>query len=258
MRINLLFTLIYILLFLSIQINAQHKYENWIHGRVVDAKSNEPIPNTQVGSYKRSLMFACDSLGTFKVNFPAGDSIKVLALGYISKIIYLDSLLNQDSEIKIIKLQPIHYELDEVNVSAFKEYHQFTDKLVEIREKQKELDPSFRNTKPFDSLAHARPIYNEKPPIIAAIFQPVNFIYYYASPKERQRVKSLKQVQEDKIRSRLTRELVQKITSFEGQELDNFLIYCNLNISLNEGDNETSITNKVMYLYKQYQNESNQ
>jgi len=195
-------------------------------------------------------------MGTFKVNFPGGDSLKVLALGYISKKIYLDSLLNQDSEIKIIKLQPIHYELDEVNISAFKEFHQFTDKLADIREKQKELDPSFRNNKPFDSLAHARPVYKEKPPIIAAFLQPLSYVYYYTSPKERQRIKSLRQLKEDKIRSRLTRELVQELTSFEGQDLDNFLIYCNVNISLTEGDDETSITNKVMDLYKQYQNET--
>nr|WP_321450181.1 hypothetical protein [uncultured Carboxylicivirga sp.] len=250
MRLKYISALFLIILITNSVVKAQHKYENWIHGKVIDTTNDKPVPNTQVGSYKRSLMFACDSLGEFKANFPGGDSLKVIALGYNSKIFYVDSLLKQDSSIIILSLSPIHYELPTVNVSGFKEFREYTDKLAEIREKQKELE--FPSHIPYDTLAYIQPIYHHKPNILTAIFQPVNFIYYYTSPSERLKVKFLREMKEDKIRSRLTRDLVHQLTLFEGEELDNFLIYCNTKIHLTESDNEISITNKVMDLYMLY------
>ncbi len=253
----------YLLIILSIFISrvvaySQHTYENWIHARVICINNNQSLPHTQVGSYSRNLMFACDSTGEFRAAFPAGDSLKVLALGYTTRIVHIDSLLKQKSDIKIIELHPIHYQLETVDVTPYTEYSEFRDHLVNEREQQKELDKSLQFKQPTDTLAYQYATYRSKPSVLNAIVNPLSFIYYNTSRSERIKVKAQKRMQEDKIRSRLTKELVHRLTQLENEELDIFLIYCNIKISLTEHDNEASISVKVMNLYQQYLKEDNQ
>ncbi|MCU4163217.1 hypothetical protein [Carboxylicivirga caseinilyticus] len=249
---NLPFYIILIFSFL-VKLNsvAQQPELIWIHGKVINHSDSIPIPNAQVASFKMVRIFACDSLGEFKSTFPKGDSLMVTALGFEPKVFSRDSLNND--ELVIFDLESKSYMLDKVDVSGFKEFREFTDYLIEEREKQKELE--FPSYVPYDTMAYAKPIYHNKPPILVALFQPINYIYYYTSPSERQKIKSLREVQEDKIRSRLTRNLVHQLTELDGEKLDKFLIYCNTKIHLTEQDNEISITNKVMDLYFHYQQE---
>lgn len=82
------------MIFQSTNLYAQFELETGINGQVISSIDSSPIPYTQIGVYGRNLMFATDSLGRFKIVFPEGDSLKVLALGYETAILYADSLFN--------------------------------------------------------------------------------------------------------------------------------------------------------------------
>ncbi len=227
----------------------------WIKGKVITEDDSLSIPLAQVASYKLVQIFACDSIGEFRMTFPKGDSLMITALGFEPKILITDSITIEEDEAYLIPLKRTSYLIRRVDVSGFKEFAEFNNLLKQKRDQQKELDGSIRFKKVTDTLAYTKPTYSSPPPILAAVVQPLSFLYYHTSKSERMKVKSQKILREDKIRSQLTRELVARYIDLEKKELDKFMIYCNINMDLRDQESEESITVKVMDLYQAYQNE---
>nr|WP_321407236.1 hypothetical protein [uncultured Carboxylicivirga sp.] len=116
-----------IMFFQITNINAQFELEIGLNGQVISSLDSTPIPYTHIGVYGRNLMFASDSLGRFKIVFPEGDSLKVLALGYETAIFYVDSLFDQETSVKIIQLKPKLFQVNKIDVSPFKKENDSTE-----------------------------------------------------------------------------------------------------------------------------------
>lgn len=231
---------------------AQDSQLIWTHGKAINQKDSSAVSMAQITSYTLVQTFACDSLGEFKLTLPCNDSIKITALGFEPITVKIKSNIPTDS-IQLFSLKPITYMIKRVDVSGYQEFRDFKEQLRADREKQKELDPMFKAKTPIDTMAYTYATFKHKPSIITGIFQPISTIYYYTNKSERTRVKNQKLIKEDKIRSRLTRELVEQITKLEDEKLDEFMVYCNLHIKVTSSDNDETITIKVMDLYNQYQ-----
>ena len=103
------------------QITAQYEFD----GKVVDAKSEEPIAFVNIGILGDRLGTVSNSNGAFRLQIPDGrvnaeDLLRFSSLGYKAKEIPIGRL--GDSEYLVIRLEPATIDLDEVVVSLLPTY----------------------------------------------------------------------------------------------------------------------------------------
>ncbi|MCU4154745.1 hypothetical protein J1N10_02085 [Carboxylicivirga sp. A043] len=232
----------------------------WLHGQVVRESDNAIIPLAQIASFKKMNVFAADSTGEFKVILDGNDSIKVLALGFESRIFHLDSL-NVDADLRYqFPLKQISYQVEQVDIHSNVHYNNYMDLLRAQKLKRQEMDlmlPSdIKLGKKPDIPANIRPDYNGPPPILAAVIQPFSFIDYYTSKTDKRKRQYMKLLQKEKQLNLLTNEMMQEVSGLEGEALQNFIIYCNSNIKLNDNETSLSIKYKVIDLFNEYKTKS--
>lgn len=90
-----------------------------IKGKVVDAKTNEPVSYTNIGLEGTYFGTACDVEGNFELKIPdemANKEIYFSAVGFISKKLQVKSLF--DKSFNIIKIEPQSYEIDRIEIAA--------------------------------------------------------------------------------------------------------------------------------------------
>ena len=90
-----------------------------IKGKVVDAKTNEPVSYTNIGLEGTYFGTASDIDGNFELNIPnemANKDIYFSAVGFVSKKFPVKSLFNK--LFNIIKVEPQSYEIDRIEIAA--------------------------------------------------------------------------------------------------------------------------------------------
>ena len=87
-----------------------------INGTVVDAATNIPIPNVNVYIKKQSAGTATSLNGNFSLNYENGNNVflTVSHIGYADKTISL----NDNSEVVVIKLDEMFFEMDDIVVTS--------------------------------------------------------------------------------------------------------------------------------------------
>lgn len=93
--------------------------DNFIYGQLVDATQNEPIPFATIRFKDRALGVISNVDGTFKIPLRSktlGDIIEISCMGYETKEILIQDLIEGQSN--IIVLKPGAFELTEAVVSA--------------------------------------------------------------------------------------------------------------------------------------------
>jgi len=228
----------------------------WLHGKVVNQLDSMPIPLSQLASYKKIHLFAADTVGEFKVILSQSDSIKVIALGFEPRVFHLDSLNIDPDQVVLLPLQRATYKIQQVDINFYKAYNDYTTHLKEQRSKQMEMNLGMELGRAREIPAAIQPVYKRKPPVYMALVQPLSFIHYHTSKTEKQKVKMLKLMKDEKKRRLLSVELVKEVSGLNEKELEQFIVYCNANIKFNKRDTEISIKYKVIDLYEEYKKEA--
>jgi hypothetical protein len=254
MKLRTIINIIYLSYLVINSANAQQQV--WLHGKVVRQSDHAVIPLAQIASFKKMNMFAADSDGEFKVILDANDSIKVLALGFESRIFHLDSLHVDADLVYQFPLVQSSYEIKQVDIHSNVHYNNYIDILKAEKQKRQEMDLMLPGDiklgqKP-DIPADIRPDYSGPPPILAAVIQPLSFIDYYTSKTDKRKRQYMELLKTEKQLNLLTNDMMQEVSGLEGEALKTFVIFCNANIKLNNKDTELSIKYKVIDLYNEY------
>src|SRR5690606_1759208 len=92
-----------------------------------------------------------------------------------------------------------------------------------------------------------------------AVFSPVSFVQSKFSRTEKAKLRLPEARQEarmwDHREAIAGREVMALISGFEGEELDSFMIYCNIHLKVSAMDNGITATRKIEALLVQYQGE---
>ncbi|MCG8581231.1 MAG: hypothetical protein MI866_15020 [Bacteroidales bacterium] len=248
----------HIILFLIISVStiAQHK-QVWLHGQVVNKDNNKHIALAQIASYKNMKLFAADSLGQFRVILDSNDSIKIVAIGYKALTINLDSMYIDADLMYSFLLEPMSYMIDRVDINSNRHYANYLDELKALRSKQMEMDlqlPSHiqlgrQPEIPVDVL----PTFKRGPMISDFIYKPVDVLYYYTARSEKRKRKMMKLLAYEKQQKKLTRELIKGVCGYEGDQLNDFIAYCNANIQVESNDTTVTLRYKIWDLLMQFQ-----
>lgn len=232
-------------------------------GRVVHAQTGEPIPNAVIAVFSQVVVYSADEQGEFRIALLPNDSVRVAALGFEAATYTVQQSPTNDNGLAVLKLYPVSYKLKEVEVKG---YRGILDPLIfpQLADDKPKIElnlPSHFGSRMSKTPPNERPLM-AKPTPLSAVFSPLSFGYSVFSKEEKSKRNLIKARYQEHIWDRLdnlaNRETLAMVSGFEGEALDDFVIYCNLHLKLNSFDNGASAVQKIEQLLKKYLTESSQ
>lgn len=226
------------------QVNAQLYFPEdmvKVTGQLVDESSGENIAYAQVMNFRVRGSTMSDVKGIFSIQADPLDTLTIRLLGYKDKIIPVKDVLAKSSENKKIALTPIHFPIDSVEVAA----HKLELNLYGIEGKASTIPQELRSED-----------FSSKPGILSAITNPISFLHYNLSSSEKEKRAALAAIHTERQWQILSlvynKDVVQRITFLTGQELDDFMVYCNAFNGLSANATTYDVEKRVKDLYAEY------
>ena len=210
-------------------------------GIVIDSVTGTPIPFVHILNESSRKGYISDSAGEFHVALNRGDTLVFISLGYMGKVIIADSSL------KTVLLLPRAYKIDEVSIQSIRSYEQFKRDFLQIEpEKEKKIE-GLPEGKPIDIPILLDTSYIKSDAFL--VLHPLSYLYYNFSKEEKSKRKVfyLKRQEGEKIiiDRKYNRSIVSEITGLEGDELTNFIGFCNFSHQYLLYATELEIVNKI-------------
>ena len=226
----------------------------WISGYVVDSATLSPVPYANIASFSQRQLYAADSKGHFYIQLPRQDSIKIVVIGYGTKVFRLDAFDENADDVFIFPLSRTSIMLKNIDInlkrgfienapassmSLMENLHLPSDIIP--YDKSKDLIP-----------ASYKPIFKYKPPVAAFFFHPVSYVSYFTTKSEKSKRKMVKVLKEEKSRHLMSRNLIKEVSGLDGDSLNEFIIFCNKNIKLLPEETIFSVRKKVFMALEDY------
>lgn len=210
-------------------------------GTLYNKESGKPLGYVQMVSFNSLLSYTSNSDGQFRISLPQNDSIRIVSMGFEPRTMKAVEFLNSSLTDSIF-LTPASYLLREVTVRA------------EEREINLNLPGNFGvNVDP-----DAEPDKSIPKPSVGLIMSPLTLSQSVFSKEARNQKKRQKIIEHQKemslwqevISSGMLRDWIE----IEDNEVDSFIIFCNQNLDASARDNLITLQNKVLALWKKFQN----
>ena len=231
----------------------------WV-GSIRSQSDNALIPYATVASYMQVSAFGADDHGYFALMLPYKDSIRVAALGFEPRTIVLSQMEKDSTGTIHIKLKQHSFAIKEVTVKG---YTGMLDPLIfpKIPDDPNAID--LHLPAHFGSRISKLPP-NERPDIgnvglLGAIRSPAGFIFSRTNRLERAKI-NLPEVRAqstlwDHRDAVANPEIIALVSGYEGEELEKFVIYCNIHLKINLSDNGITASRKIKALLEEYERE---
>lgn len=215
-----------------------------LKGQILSLEDELPVPNAFVLNFRTHSGVAADDLGKFVLDMLNIDSLSVSSLGFTKMVVHIPANYNQ-MNVLTIYLKPVRFAVPEVGVQG-------QQKKVNLEGvpvgKKLNIDPELRGN-----------AFNKRPPVLAAIFNPVSYIQYYTSRRERQKREARKAIVTEAHWAELsqiyTKKLVMELTGLNDSAADNLMIYINSKGLLNQMSNDYDVRETIKQQYKLYEAE---
>lgn len=185
-----------------------------ISGQVADSSSGEGLANVQVLNFRVRGGTMTNISGKFSIQADPADTLTFKLLGYEERKIPVKQLMN-GKENQTIALKVIRYAIPGVEVQG-KAIHM----NLGLGGKENPL-PSELRSEDFAS----------KPSALSAVFRPLAFMHYKLSKSEKEKRATLAAIYSERDWQILSlvynKDVIQKLTSLKGEDLDDFMVYCN-------------------------------
>lgn len=182
--------------------------------------------------------------GFFSLEMLNIDSLVVSSMGFQKTVIKIPYNYNGNNTL-VFTLEPELYMIDEIQVMG---------------ERPTSIDLGLGFGKPVDISPELRgDAFNEKPPILAAIFNPMSYMQYYMSKREKQKRELRKLILEEKYwemhSKNYNKEMVMFLTGMTDEQADSFMIWFNSLEVLPYTSTEYQVRAAIIEYFKIYQNE---
>lgn len=214
-----------------------------IKGRVVSIDDQTPVSYAHIINQRVRGGTTTNADGNFAIQIFTEDTLIIKSMGFIDYKFYLTEFPPQD--FYLIKMVPVRHMLGEVTVT---EKNRLKESLGLPESKNLDIPIEFRGE-----------AFNEKPTVWNAILNPVSYAQYFLSDKEKRKRSMLQIISDDKqwntfaIYHNLV--TIKKLTGLDGDEADDFMIYCNINNRLPYTASQLEIEFQIMDLYFKYKKE---
>ena len=240
---------IFLVLFLSIfQLFAQEEEIDpmpiKLKGQILNLDDEMPVPFAFVLNYRTHSGVTTDDQGRFTMDMLNIDSLEISSLGFSKTTVRIPANYNE-MNLLLLYAKPIRFALPEVKVQG----EQMKVNMDGVPSGKKlDIDPQLRGD-----------AYNKKPPVLAAVFNPVSFVQYYTSKREREKRETRKAILTEKhweiLSQYYNKELVMELTGLNDSAADDFMFYFNSKEVLNHNSTEYDVRNAIKEQYKIYREE---
>lgn len=221
---------LYFFILIGIQSPITHAQDSTIRVftyQLIDNNTLDSIPYAHIYNESRRYGAIADSTGSFNIKASTGDTLVLLALGYLGTYYQVNSI--DSVTITQLKMLARNYTIDEVSIVAPQSYEQFQQKFlneVPVEEKIIPQLPSYNKYKtPYlldTNITHT---------VGFMIFHPVSGLYYRFSKVEKSKRKvwyaKQQELRQQEVDEKFNRALVTEITGYTGDELTQFIAFCN-------------------------------
>lgn len=187
-----------------------------LKAQVISMGDSMPVPYANIINYRNRSGASSNASGHFSLEMLNIDTLVVSAMGFKTRTARIPRFFSPDN-IFLIFLEPVIYPLPEVQVSGDK--NRVNMDGIPIG-KQTDVPVELRGD-----------AFNERPPVIAALFNPLSYWQYYLSRKEIQKRKVREAVSLEKyweMHSRnYNKEVVMLLTGLNEKQADDFMIWFN-------------------------------
>jgi hypothetical protein len=234
---------IFLMGFIQIKAQVLDLYIVNIKGIITSAENGEPIPYARVINPREHSGTTSNIDGFFSLNMLTEDTLIIRSIGFIDYQFILKEFPPKDQY--KIGLNPVRYMLNEITI----------DNDLSMRKRL-----GLPDAKTLDIPIELRGNdYNEKPPLSAAFFNPISFLNYHLSDKEKEKRETLKAIKNDKewlqFSTYFNLDNIKRLTGLDDEGADEFMIYCNLNNRLPYFASQMEIEFQIMDLYFKYKKE---
>lgn len=228
-----------------------------ISGQVIDSKSLATIPLATIKIKNTRVGAICDSIGLFNLRIQEDDTLEISTLGYKTKEWVLPNEYNSYNTIFKIKLDVKSYQLEEVNISSWRNWNEFKEEFIHT-DLPKEKKPTADFNLPEVQMQNIRDkiAFNTAPDMIGGLL-------YYASKllvkkKKPQIIFSdeIIELHEQILRSRFNKEIVSELTKEKDKQLEKLMIYINKKTRFTYQNSEAYIQSKIVELHKKFKQTS--
>ena len=194
-------------------------------GKIIDDSLEFAIPSVHVWNESTRMGTFSNDSGEFKISFRNQDTIVFTALGYMSSLIVVSAPIDQ-----FIRLKPRTYALDEVVVRRFRSYESFIYEVVHHEMPENEITELKEYVQVMSTTAA---LEADRERIIKDKLETGRIGYITPLGKGVDREKAFKEQmdaqrkRERVIHAKFNRVLVGDVTRLEGEELTEFIAFCN-------------------------------
>jgi len=212
-----------------------------LHAKIISAADSSAVPYVNIINNRTHSGTITNSEGYFTLEMLNIDSLVVSSVGFGKKVIKVPPNYN-GYEVLTYVIQPVNYALSEVRVQGDRPS---VDLGLETG-KPVDIDPELRGD-----------AFNERPPILAALFNPVSYWQYYLSKREKRkrRVREAMAIQRNwEMHSRnYNKEMVMKLTGLNEMQADTFMVWFNSQNILPYTSSEYQVRASIIEYYRLYQ-----
>lgn len=217
-----------------------------LKAQVLSRGDSQPVPYANIINYRNRTGASTNVSGHFSLEMLNIDTLVISAMGFKAGSVRIPRFHSQDNTL-LIYLEPIVYPLQEVQVSGDKQKVNMDGIPIG---KQVDIAPELRGD-----------AFNEKPPVIAAFFNPMSYWQYYLGKKEIQKRKVREAMALEKnweMHSKnYNKEMVKLLTGLNDSQADEFMVWFNAQNVLPYTATEYEVRASIREYYLIYMMERN-
>lgn len=211
-----------------------------LKAKIINAADSSAVPYANILNNRTHSGTITNAEGFFNLEMLNIDSLIVTSVGYEKTVFKVPENYNGYGTVTFV-MKPVNYGIGQVDVKG----------------KKKEYDLGIGQGKPVDIAPELRgDAYNEKPPIIAALFNPVSFLQYYlsGSEKEKREVREAMALERNwKMHAEnYNKQVVMTLTGLNEAEADSFMVWFNAQNVLPYTATEYEVRASIVSYFEQY------
>ena len=188
-----------------------------VKGQVIDEQTKEGVGYVQILNMRIRGGTMADATGKFSIQADPMDTLTFKSLNYKDKIVPVSAIINTENGIARIMLSPVRILLGQVEVESSGPKVNMNGIPVG---KSVSVPVELRSD-----------YFASKPKALTVVAKPLSFLSYYLSKDEKEKRATLSAIHSEKDWQILSlvynKDVIQKISGFQGDALEDFMLYCN-------------------------------
>jgi len=214
-----------------------------LQAKIISAADSSGVPYANIVNHRTHSGTITGANGYFTLEMLNIDTLVVTSIGYQKLVVKIPHNYN-GQEVLLFTMLPVNYALGEVKVEG----------------ERNKVDLGLGTGKPVDIDPQLRgDAFNERPPVLAALFNPISYWQYYLSRKEKQKRRAREEMQITKYwemhSKNYNKDMVMMLTGLDDMAADTFMVWFNAQNVLPYTSTEYQVRSSIIEYYRLYQNE---